>query len=233
MNSNKKTARTAGILYLALAAAGGFGIMYVPSEIIVADDALATASNIMANEMLFRVGIVSQLLCQVFFVYLVLALYRLFKEVNQNYALQMVALVVVSVPISFLIMLNQLAALILLSDADFLTSFEPDQLNALVMIFFKIYEQGVVIVQVFWGLWLIPFGVLVFKSGFIPRIFGIILIIGGIGYILASFHNLLFPHTIGAFDMIVTIPSAIGEFAIIFWFLIKGVKNQPQVADEG
>lgn len=226
MESNKKTARIAGLLYLFLAITGAYGIAYVPSKIIVTGDILTTANNIMTHEMLYRIGILCQLICQTLFVYLVLTLYRLLKEVNKNYATQMVALVIVSVPIAFVNTLNQIAALILLKDANFLTTFQPDQLNTLVMIFFNLYEQGIIIVQIFWGLWLLPFGLLVYKSSFIPRLIGVFLILGGIGYVVASLTNFLYPQYGLIVDNIATIPSMIGEFSIILWLLIVGVKNQ-------
>lgn len=223
---HRKTARIAGLLYLILAITGSFGIMYIPSKFFAKGDATTIANNIMTNEMLFRIGIVVNLISIIIFIFLVLKLNRLLKKVNENHALLMVTLVVVSVPISFLIILNEVAALILLSDADFLKVFEPDQLNALMMLFLDLYKHGIFIVEIFWGLWLFPFGLLVYKSGYIPRIFGILLIFGGFGYVIASFTYLLFPSYGPIVSPIVTIPSAVGEFSIILWLLIKGVKNQ-------
>lgn len=227
MKSKKDTARLAGFLYLIMGITGAFGIMYVPSQIIVSGDALVTANNINSHEMLYRFGIVNQLICQTVFIYLVLTLNNLFRDVSKNYANQMVALVVASVPIAFLNMVNQIAALVLLSDAEFLSSFSPDQINALVMLFFKLYENGTIVVQIFWGLWLIPFGILAYRSGFIPRLLGILLILGGIGYVIASLTGLLYPMYVGIVGSIATIPSAIGEISIIVWLLIKGV-SQPK-----
>ncbi|MEQ9099512.1 MAG: DUF4386 domain-containing protein [Imperialibacter sp.] len=222
--SNKTTARIAGLLYLAMGLTGGFGLMYTPSQIVVAGDAAATVANIVNHEMLFRLGIVTQLVCQVIFVYLVLKLYQLFKPVDELQARQMLGLVLASVPIAFVIVLNQLGMLLVGGGAGFLSTFTTDQLNALSMILFSLYENGVVIAQIFWGLWLIPFGRLVYASGFIPRIFGILLIVGGLGYVVASGTALLLPQYGGIVGTIATIPSAIAEFAIIFWFLIKGVR---------
>lgn len=224
--SLKQNARVAGVLYLLMGLTGAFGIMYVPSQIFVWDNATTTAQNILAQESLFRLGILSQLASQVLFIFLVLSLYRLLKNVNESYAKQLVALVFVGVPIGFLNMLNQLAALILLSDADFLKPFDPEQITALTMTFLKLYEQGITIVQVFWGLWLIPFGLLVYRSAFIPRILGIILVVGGVGYVLSSITGVMWPSLMGTVAPIVTIPSAIGEFGIIFWLLIKGVRER-------
>lgn len=225
MNINKTAARTAGILYLLMGITGMLGILYIPSQIIVPDDATATAANILAHEFLYSLGIVCQLACQTIFVYLVLSLHSLFKEVNRHYALQMLVLVAVSVPIAFLILLNQLAALVLLSGAGFLSGLLPEQLNSLAMIFFKLYEHGIITVQIFWGLWLIPLGLLAYRSSFVPRFIGIFLVLGGIGYVIASLAGLLFPQYSGSVGPIVTFPSVIGEFSMIFWLLYTGLRS--------
>lgn len=230
MNINNTTARTAGILYLLMGITGMLGILYIPSQIIVPEDATATAANILAHEFLYRLGIVCQLACQTIFVYLVLSLYSLFKEVNRQYALQMLVLVAVSVPIAFLILLNQLAALVLLSDAGFLSGLPTEQLNSLAMVSFKLYEQGIIVVQIFWGLWLIPLGLLAYQSTFVPRFIGIFLVLGGIGYIMASLAGLLFPEYGESVGQLVTIPSVIGEFSMIFWLLFVGLRS-PTSAD--
>ena len=167
MNPSKTTARTAGLLYLVLALTGGFSMLYVPS-LIVPGDVAATANNLAAHESLFRLGIVSGLICQVVFVFLALALYQLFRGVNQTHASVMVALVVAAVPVAFVNMLNQLAALRILTGADYLAVFERDQLNALMMLFLDLHSQGLLIVEIFWGLWLVPLGLLVMKSRFMP-----------------------------------------------------------------
>ena len=129
MEPKRKTARIAGALYLLMAVTGFYGIMYVPSAIIVSGDARATVNNILASELLFRTGIVSNLICQTTFIFLATVLYRLFIEVSRKHALLMLALVVASVPIAFLNMLNQIIALQLLSSSDFLKAFETEQLN--------------------------------------------------------------------------------------------------------
>jgi len=157
MNSNKKTARIAGFWYLLMAITAPIGLLYVPSQLIVPGDATATASKIMASELLFRTGIVCSLIGHVAFIFLVLALYRLLKEVNPKHALLMVVLVLVSVPIAFFNMLNHIAALVLLSGASFLTVFQPSQLHTLVMVFLNLQEYGTIVVQIFCGLWLFPF----------------------------------------------------------------------------
>jgi uncharacterized protein DUF4386 len=226
MNSTKKAARVAGLLYVLMGIPGGFSLLYVSSVLIVPGDATATINRIKTSELLFRVGMVSELICAAGFIFVALALYRLFKGVDKTLASLMVTLFVVSVPISFLNVLNQIAALTLLSGANFLSVFNSSQLNALVMLFLGLHHDGILLAQIFWGLWLLPFGVLVFKSGFLPRILGVLLIIACFGYLAISFTHLLLPaygHIVSKFAMVLTL----GELPIILWLLIKGAKDQP------
>lgn len=226
MNSTKKRARVAGLLYVLMSIPAGFSLLYVPSVLIVPGDATATANKIQASEFLFRIGIVGELICATGFIFVALALYRLFKGVDKTQASLMVTLFVVSVPISFLNVLNQIAALTLLSGASFLSVFDPRQLNALVMVFLSLHDHGIFLAQIFWGLWLVPFGVLVFKSGFLPRILGVLLIIACFGYLAISFAHFLSPaygQIVSRFAMVLTL----GELPIMLWLLIKGAKDQP------
>jgi hypothetical protein len=234
MSSNKKMARIAGLLYLLMGVTSAFGLLYVPSRIIIAGNSGSTANNILSSGLLFRMGIISGLISQIIFIFLVLVLYRLFQGINKAFACLMVTFVVASVPIAFLNALNQMGALIVTSGADYLKVFEPDKLNALMMIFLGLYKNGIIIVGIFWGLWLFPFGYLVYKSGFIPKILGILLIINCFSYLIDSFSFLLIP---GYHDMIskfTLVPNCIGELSIILWLLIIGVKEQkPEIRNEG
>ncbi len=217
MNPNK-TARIAGFLYLILMVCGIFSYMFVNSRLIVPGDAATTVNNIMASKSLYVSGIISWLISETAFVLLVYVLYKLLKPVNKNHALLMVMFVLVAVPISFINELNKFAALLLLSGADYLTAFTASQLHALVLFFLNLHEHGNDIAAIFWGLWLFPFGYLVFKSGYIPRILGVLLIIAGLGYLIDFVAFFLFPNF-----------PAIGQFMTWaelfwpFWFLIKGV----------
>jgi hypothetical protein len=192
----------------------------------VSGDATATANHIRASETLLRFGIASELTSFIIFIFVVLALYRLFKAVSEKHALAMVILLLVSIPISLLNVLNEIAALILVSGADFLSAFEKGQLDALAYLFLRLHGQGFVVAEIFWGLWLFPFGVLVIRSGFIPRFLGVLLFIAGFGYLASSFTSLLLPsyrHLVDQFAMVLTA----GELPIIFWLLIWGAKDQP------
>jgi hypothetical protein len=218
MNSIKKTARVAGFLSLLVIVFGIFA-EFVRQSLIVPGDAATTVNNIMASESLFRLGFVIDLIHYTILMLLPLALYKLLKPVNKNHALLMVILVLVGVPIAMLNLLNQFAALLLLSGADYLTVFEADQLQALVPLFLDLQRHGVFIAQMFWGLWLFPLGYLVFKSGFLPRILGVLLMIACFGYLIDVVLFFLFPD----FGATISQFTFIGELLLALWLLIKGV----------
>ena len=222
MNPNK-IARVAGFLYLLMGPFGFFGMLYVPSILIVPGDAAITANNIMASESLFRSAIVSTLIVQIINIFMILILYKLLKPVNKNCALHMVIFILIGAPIAMLNELNRFAALLLSSGADYLmTVFTADQLQALVPLFLDLHEHGVTIAGIFWGLWLFPMGYLVFKSGYIPRILGVFLIIAGFGYLIDSFAVFLLPNFIAIISKFTQF-TWYGELLLPLWLLIKGV----------
>jgi hypothetical protein len=227
MNSTKKTARLAGVLYLVNGVTGFFSIIYVPGRLIVSGNAAATANNILASERLFRLAMVSELICAAEFVFLLWVLYRLLGPVNKTHASLMVILGLVSIPIMFVNALNEIAALALLRGADFLLAFDQLQRQALAMQFLNSHEDGFVVAGIFWGLWLFPFGILVFKSGFLPRILGALLIAACFGYLADSLTTLLLPSYEDVVGRIANIPLTLGEPAILLWLLIRGAKEQP------
>lgn len=227
MNSVQNKARFAGLLYLLTAIPNVFYLIYVPSVLIVPGDATATAGRIMASESLFRMGIVSELAGATIFIFVVLALQDLLKGVNKKYASLMVRFFVISVPISCVNVLNQIAVLRLLRGDSFLSVFDQHQLDALAMVFLNLHGYGTVVAQIFWGLWLFPFGVLVFKSGVLPRILGVLLIIGCFGYIAASVTVLLFPAAGHLVHELLLAPGGVAELSILLWLLIKGVQARP------
>src|SRR5437588_314524 len=169
MHPTDKAARIAGAVYLSMVITAPFSLIYVPSKLIVRGNATATAANILANETLYRFGIVADLIGSVIFIALAVALYRLFAGVNRTRALEMVSLILVSAAVGFMNVLNHIAALILFRGADFLTVFQKPQRDALGMLFIRLYGQGIVINELFWGLWLFPFALLVIQSRFLPR----------------------------------------------------------------
>jgi len=214
-------ARTAGILYLLMIPLGIFGILYIPSTLFVPGDAAATAANIMASESLFRLSIVTALILQIVQIFLVLVLYKLLKYVNKIHAVLMVVFALAAVPIAMFNELNHLAVLLLLGGADYLTVFGADQLQSQAMLFLDFHEHGILIAQVFWGLWLFPMGYLVYKSDFIPGIIGILLMIGCFGYLFDSIAIMLFPDFSGIAGY-----TFIGELLLPLWLVIKGINVQ-------
>jgi hypothetical protein len=196
-----------------------FGIMYVPSVLVVRGDPAATASNIITSEWLFRSGTVGHLVGQIIFVFLVLALYQLLAPVNRGHAVLMVVLALLGVPVAFVNEVNHLAVLRLLSGADYLEALTPVQLHAHAMLFLDLRQGGLMFAQVFWGLWLLPLGYLVFRSGFLPRLLGILLIIAGAGYLADVVIRLLFP----GIDATVSQFTFVGELLLPLWLLFKGV----------
>ena len=226
MHPTDKAARIAGAVYLSMVVTGPFSLMYVPGKLIVKGNAPATASNVLAHQTLFSLGIAANLLGSVIFICLAIALYRLFREVDKTQSLLLVGLVLVSAAVGFMNELNNIAALILFRGGDFLTVFDKDQLDALGMLFIRLHGQGNVINEIFWGLWLFPFGVLVYQSRFLPRILGDWLIVNGFGYVIISLTGLFSPeHYSKVFTW--SQPVLFGEIAIMLWLLIKGAKVQP------
>lgn len=224
MRSIQQQARVAGFLYVLLALIAPIGLIYVPGKLIVARDAAATAANLRDSGWLLRLGIASELIHQVIGLFLVLALYRLFKGVDEGLARQLVIFGgVVSVPIMFVNVLNDIAALILVSGADFLSVFDPRQLDALACLFVRLHSQGITVASVFWGLWLFPFGLLVIRSGFIPRAFGFLLMTAGAAYLASAFATLIVPHYASLVAK-VALPLEVAELPIIFWLVIWGTR---------
>ena len=181
MSSTKAKARLAGVLYLVMGIPAYFSLMYVPHVLYVRGDATATMRNIMNAESLFRLGILSELVSQTIFIFLVLVFYDLFKDVDRKQARLMVILVAVAVAIEFVNCINLIAPLILLGGADYLSVFSKPQLDGLAFTFLKLRDNGIDVVSLLWGLWLLPLGILVIKSRFMPRVLGALLIVACVG----------------------------------------------------
>lgn len=226
MHPTDKAARVAGAIYLSMAVTAPFSLIYVPRTLIVPGNPTATANNILTHETLFRLSIVAELTTAVIFLFVVMALYRLLNGVNKTHASLMVILGLVSVPISFLNVVNEIAALTLFRGADFVAIFDKPQRDALAMLFLDLHGHGLVAIQIFWGLWLFPFGVLVMRSGFLPRILGLLLIVNCLAYVAASLTSFLLPDYASVVDRAI-LPAAFGEIWIMLWLVIKGAKVQP------
>jgi hypothetical protein len=229
MRPTKNPGRFAGLLYVLVSIPGVFALIYVPGKLIVHGNATATANNIAASETLFRFGIAGQLVSQILFMWVALALYDLLKGVNQRHASVMLTLIVVSIPIALLNELNAIAALILVRGADFLAIFEKPQRDALAMLFIDLHSHGFGVAAIFWGLWLFPLGLLVYRSGFLPRFLGVLLMANCCSYLATSFTNLLLPQY-GTIVARWVMPLQFGELLFMFWLLIKGATPKPSPA---
>ncbi len=222
--SLKKTGRLAGLLSFFWTLTGIYGLMYLPSQTIVRGDAVATANKILANEFLFRTGIINDLMGSVIWVFMVLVLYRLFKHVNERHAKLLVALVLVQIPVVFIMGAFNMATLMMVK-GEILKTFELNQRQDLAMLFLKISDYGNLTLEAYWGLWLFPLAILTYKSRFLPRFLGIWLTITGFAYVVLSITGLLFPEYYNTLFKI-SFPAMLGELAFTLWLLIIGVKVQ-------
>jgi hypothetical protein len=212
----------AGFLYLIYIVITIIADVVCRSNLIVFGDAAATARNIMASEWQFRIGITGDLISAVFFLLAAWALYVLLKPVNKDLALLFLLLNVGGVAVYSINLLNQFAAVLLLSGADTLKVFQADQLQSLAMFFLDLHHNGYWIAQIFFGAWLFPLGYLVFKSGFLPRILGVVMMIHCVGWLMTTLQFFLFP----GFEIITYLTYPLGfisEFGLTLWLLIKGV----------
>ena len=230
MTSTNKNARIAGILYLLLSISAPIRMFYIPSTLFVHGNATATANNIAAHQSLFRLGIVSDLFAGTIVIFVALALYRLFRGVDQSLAVLMVILGgVLPSALDFFIVLNDAAALILARGADSLSAFNKPQRDALVMLFLRLHDQEILAAEIFWGLWLFPLAILVYRSRFLPRFLGVWLMINGFAYLAMSLTGLLLPQYAGIVGNI-TFPALLGELVFLLWLLIKGAKEETVIA---
>jgi hypothetical protein len=209
MKPTKKLARQAGFLYFLLIPFGVFGILYIPMQFVEPGDIVSTMNNIAADTLTFRLSILASLVTQLIQILAVLALYQLLKSVHKNAALLMVISILIAVPMAMLNEVNHFAVLETLGNAE------------QVSLFLNLHEYGVNIAQIFWGIWLFPMGYLVYKSGFIPKLIGVLLYIACFGYLGDSFAFFLDVNLGFVFSEF----TFVGEIAIVLWLLIKGVKT--------
>lgn len=217
-----RTARTAGALYLVMLVVSMLCAVFFTKGLVVPGDAAATAAQIGASAGLFRLGIAGNLFVQVIHIFLVIVLYRLLRPVNPRTAMFLAVLGLVSVPIAMLNETNQFAALILSGGETYAAALGAGQLNAIMGLFLELHEYGILIAQIFWGLWLFPLGYLICKSGYIPKVLGFLLIIGGAGYVIDAVMVFLFP----GIDIAISMFTFWGEVLLPLWLLIKGVNAE-------
>ncbi len=223
MDSIKKTARLAGLIYLLVIIFGVFAEVGVRSQLILAGDPTATAGKITASQSLFRLGFVSDLVMMTLYFLLAYALYLVFQPVKKNLALLFLLLTLASVAIMSINMLHQFAALLLLNGAGYLQTFSAEQLQALALLFTELHRYGYFISQIFFGLWLLPLGYAGFKSGYFPKVLGILVMLASLGHLIQFFQVFLLPDY-KAISYPGLAVATIGEFSLCFWLLIKGVK---------
>lgn len=221
INSIQKTARITGILILMMAVIAPFGMLYIPSTLIVPGDATTTANHMMAAEGLFRLGIVSDSVVFLIEIVLCALLYGLLKPVNKTLSLVAAFARLAMTIVQSINLLNYLFVLLLLSGADYLKVFPTDQLQALVLLFLNAHEAVVLIWGTAFALHLLVSGYLVYRSGYLPRMVGGLLIIAALCYFTQSFGTMLFPQSKALFASIGLL--SIVEIALPLWLLIKGV----------
>jgi hypothetical protein len=225
MNPNKKTARIAGWLYLLNGITSGFAFAYVIGKVYVMGNAAVTAQNVVANANLVRIGIVADLFQGTVWIFLALTLYILLKHVHENAAKAMVVLVAVGAAIVCLNDVFQFVAVRIATDPSYAAALGIAGSNALVLLLLDLHHYGFLIAQIFFGLWLVPLGYLAYKSRMFPKILGIMLIVGGICYLVGLLAVFLLPDTGEKINVLVTIPSAIAEISMLLYLLVVGVRT--------
>jgi hypothetical protein len=220
----KKTARLAGLLYVVMSMMMVFSYMYLPAKFLVPGDAAATARKITDATLLYRVGILTDLAAQILFIFVVLTLYQLFKDVSRPLARLMAVLVCVGVAAEIVNLANHMAPLLFLSGADYLSVFTKPQLDALAMASLRSGNNLGQLLLAIWGLWLFPFGLLTIKSGFFPRVLGILLMFAGVAYIVSCVTSIVFPASLSVVSKVM-MPLYFGELPIVIWLLVMGAKE--------
>jgi hypothetical protein len=226
MTPLSKNARIVGLLYLLLVFAGPLRLIYIPNTLFVHGDAAATAANILNHETLFRLGIVTDLFGGAVLIFLSLAFYRLFKDVDQYLAVLLVITGgIIPCTLYFVNVVNDAATLQLVKGDDFLNVFSQPQRDALGYLFIRLHYQAVLAAEVFWGIWLLPMGILTIKSNFLPKFLGWWLILNGFAYLIQSFVGEMYPQYE---DMVskYSFPFQLGEMAFMLWLLIMGAKQR-------
>jgi hypothetical protein len=226
MDPNKKTARVAGVLYLFVGIFGGLSEGFVDPKMYVAGNAAASAANLIANPGLVRIGVVSHLLDGTFFVFTAMVLYNLLQHVSKGVARAMLILVILAACIICLNAVFQFEALRVATDGAYSSAFSVAGSNALALLLLDSQHYGTLIAQVFFGLWLIPLGHLANRSEMFPKWLGMVLITGGVCYLIDLLAAFLLPNLGQKTHGFVTIPSAIAEVSMVLYLLIVGVKNK-------
>jgi hypothetical protein len=230
VNDAKRIARTAGLWYLLLGITSGYSWMYI-TKIFAVGNASLTVNKILGSETEYFVSIAGSIAGQISFVLLALTLFRLLRHIHELQAGLMLAFVLVSVPIMFVNLLFQTGVLIVLHRVEYLAVFSSDQLSAIAMLLLHLSTIGVHIAGIFWGLWLFPLGSLVYKSEYFPAILAVLLMISGTCYLIGSISSLMVPALYTEIEKYLSAPEALGELAMVFWLLIKGINTPKAVVN--
>lgn len=231
MTPNKKTARLAGLFFLLMVVFGLFAEIFFRQKIFVLDDVAATARNILSNEFLYRAGISSDILMSLCYLFTALVLYKLLAPVNKNLAATMVVFAAAGSIMLLLNIQNEFAPLTILSGNEFMGTFSTGQLQSLAMQSYQSYLHGYVIGQVFFALWVLPLGILIHRSKFIPKVFGILFILEAILSLSVVFIHFLVPNE--SIEIILAMPGAIAEITFMFWLLIRGINESKLPMQQG
>ena len=217
-------ARVAGVMYLLIIATGAFGELFVRGTVFVSGDPSSTANNIAASESLWRIGIVGDIVQHVFDIPVMLALYLILKPVNKNLALLTVLFNLIQTAVLVANSFNLVMPLFLVGNAEYLKAFEPNQLHVWTQLFVRLHSYGFGVGLVFFGLTCLVFGYLIFKSGYLPRILGILIMIAGLCYLTNSFALLLAPTVAAVIVPAILLPPLVGELSLALWLVIKGIR---------
>jgi Domain of unknown function (DUF4386) len=225
MSSPKRLARIAGVLYLLVGIFGGFAEGFVDPKIYVPGNAVATAHNVVASSELVRLGVVAHLLDGTFFVFLAMTLYILLEHVHESMARAMLVLVALATGIICLNAVFQFEALRLATDSAYAAALGTAGSNAMVLLLLDTQHYGTLIAQVFFGLWLVPLGYLAYQSGLFPKWLGVVLIVGGVCYLVDLLAAFLVPDFSRRIHAFVVIPPTIAEISMVLYLLVIGVKT--------
>ena len=230
MSLVRNPGRVAGLWYLLLIIIGPLRLMYIPNKLFDYDNPAITVSNIAAHQLLFGLGIVIDVVGALVLVFLTLAFYRLFVEVNRGLAVQVVIFGgIMPALLYFVGVACDLAALMVARGSASLSAFDPPQRDAIAVLFLRLRDQQNTAAMVLWGIWLIPLAILIYRSRFLPRFLGVWLILNGAAWISLSVTRVLWP-LYGGRVYAISQPAILGEIALMLWLLIRGANPEAAVA---